>query len=186
MSGKQKHLPPFETRVKPGQCLNPTGKTNTRLRALTPVLLDKLNEPDPQSNGKLYMESIADRLVKTAAHSARDSQATDAALAIADRIEGRPIQAVHVLTQMDPDTMQILSRLAERLLAQAPPEPPTITARIIEEAPPQLLPETPQAPYDPEIIARDRRSGLTPDSGPEVIGTASMFPIGEVGTVQRP
>jgi len=104
-----KNLTPFPK----GVCPNPGGRPKTK--HISEALREELDSLAPDGE-VTNAQAIARRLVKTARDAKRDSQSTQAAEVIADRIEGKPTQAVHLEQGMDENTMKIIANLAARLL----------------------------------------------------------------------
>jgi hypothetical protein len=112
----------------PGVSGNPGGRPKTR--HISEALRQKLDAP--VEDGRTYAQVIADRLVNTAAYAKRDSQATEAAEAIASRIEGKPVQAVQFEQTVDENTLKRLMAIAERLGLGAPVIEGTLVAPALE------------------------------------------------------
>src|SRR5216683_7859791 len=103
-----KNLTPFA----PGVSGNPGGRPKTR--HISEALREELDSLAP--DGELTnAQAIARRLVKTARDATRDSQATQAAAEIADRIEGKPAQSIHLEQSLDENTVKRIADLAARL-----------------------------------------------------------------------
>jgi len=127
-------------RFAPGVSGNPSGRPKTR--HISEALREELDSPAP--DGELTnAQAIARRLVKTARDAKRDSQATQAAEVIADRIEGKPTQAVHLEQGMDENTMKIIANLAARLL-DGQDVPPLYGQREFERPERKAIPDVSQ------------------------------------------
>jgi hypothetical protein len=111
-SGEKNLRADFATRFKPGNNANPGGRPKGR--HLSEALRENLDSLVPDGS-KSYLQAIADRMCKTAAFSKRDSQATDAAEAIADRIEGKPTQGLRIEPPIDEAGAQRIADIYLRL-----------------------------------------------------------------------
>ena len=105
-----KNLVPFAKGVSG----NPGGRPKTR--HISEALRDELDALAPDGK-QTNAQAIARRLVTTARDAKRDSQATQAAEMIADRIEGKPMQSLSLQPPLDENTVLRIHEMSFRLLS---------------------------------------------------------------------
>jgi Family of unknown function (DUF5681) len=95
------------TQIQPGEVRNPGGRPKSRLLsdAYRVVLADMEKNKD-RTGAELIAKSIARKAIKGDVAAARE---------MADRVEGKAVQKVHVGGEMDEATAKRLIELAERL-----------------------------------------------------------------------